>query len=127
MRPDYLRTQQGINKAKSAIENSLSKTNGFNFLDMRDVIEDIVQEEKEVERLAREKEELELKLLEKELKHEDEPPEEIDPEESSESQAGIVNNVNLHKVMGVPKDAKGVSDVIADKLKKNAEVSEDFY
>ena len=50
MRPDYHPTQEGIKKSRSAIENCLSKTNGFNFLDMKTIIEDIVEEEKEAER-----------------------------------------------------------------------------
>ena len=41
---------EGIKKSRSAIENCLSKTNGFNFLDMKTIIEDIVEEEKEAER-----------------------------------------------------------------------------
>ena len=53
VRPDFLRTQQGIKKARSAIENCLSKTTGFNFMDMKTVIEDIVAEEKEAERLQK--------------------------------------------------------------------------
>ena len=43
-RPDYQKTVLGINKAKCAIENSLSRTNGFNFLTMKDIIEDIIKE-----------------------------------------------------------------------------------
>ena len=53
IRPDFLRTQQGIKKARSAIENCLSKNTGFNFLDMKAIIEDIVAEEEEAERLQR--------------------------------------------------------------------------
>ena len=53
IRPDFLRTQQGIKKARSAIENCLSKTTGFNFMDMKAIIEDIVAEEEEAERLQR--------------------------------------------------------------------------
>ena len=44
----------GIDKAKAAIENSLSRTNGFSFLQMKDVIEEMIREEdyksKEAER-----------------------------------------------------------------------------
>ena len=67
LRPDYQRTRLGINKAKQAITNSLSKTNGFDFLDMKEVIEDIQEQEREAERLEREREAAELKALEEEL------------------------------------------------------------
>ena len=66
-RPDYKRTRLGINKAKTAITNCLSKSNGFDFLDMKEIIEDIQQREQEQERLEKEREEAELKALEKEL------------------------------------------------------------
>ena len=66
-RPDYKRTRLGINKAKQAITNCLSKTNGFDFLDMKEIIEDIQRKEREQERLEKEREEAELKALEKEL------------------------------------------------------------
>ena len=53
-RPDYKKTILGINKSKCAIENSLSRTNKFNFLQMKDIIEEIIAEEeyksKEAER-----------------------------------------------------------------------------
>ena len=53
-RPDYKKTILGINKSKCAIENSLSRTNRFNFLQMKDIIEEIIAEEeyrsKEAER-----------------------------------------------------------------------------
>ena len=75
----------------------------------------------------REQEAEELKQLENELKTkngEDGEDEVADDTESSESQeAGKVNNVDLHKVMGVPKDAKGVSAAVAVKLRSKADVS----
>ena len=53
-RPEFKKTLHGINKAKAAIENSLSRTNGFSFLQMKDIIEEIIREEeyksKEAER-----------------------------------------------------------------------------
>ena len=74
----------------------------------------------------REQEAEELKQLENELKKSlvDGEDEVVDDAESSESQeAGKVNNVDLHKVMGVPKDAKGVSAAVAIKLRSKADVS----
>ena len=74
----------------------------------------------------REQEAEELKQLENELKKSGENGEDetVDDTESSESQeAGKVNNVDLHKVMGVPKDAKGVSAAVAVKLRSKADVS----
>ena len=44
-RPDYQNTVHGINKAKCAIENSLSRNNGFDFLQMKEIIEEIIKEE----------------------------------------------------------------------------------
>ena len=49
-----------------------------------------------------------------------------DDAESSESQEALkVNNVDLHKVMGVPKDAKGVSAAVATKMRSKADVSQE--
>ena len=48
---------------------------------------------------------------------------EDDPDSSEVQEAGKVNNVDLHKVMGVPKDAKGVSAAVAIKLRSKADVS----
>ena len=61
VRPDYGPTREGINKAKRAIENSLSKATGFDFLDMKDVIEAILEAEQMEERLKKEREEEELR------------------------------------------------------------------
>ena len=68
--------------------------------------------------------------MENELKKalDDGEEEVVDDTESSESQeAGKVNNVDLHKVMGVPKDAKGVSAAVAVKLRSKADVSSHLY
>lgn len=48
---------------------------------------------------------------------------EDDPDSSENQEQGKVNNVDLHKVMGVPKDAKGVSAAVAIKLRSKADVS----
>ncbi len=40
-RPDYHEIKAGLNKAKIAIENSLSKANGFDFLQMKEIINEI--------------------------------------------------------------------------------------
>ena len=71
-----------------------------------------------------------MKQLENELKKSllDNEDEVVDDAESSESQeAAKVNNVDLHKVMGVPKDAKGVSAAVAGKLRSKADVSSHLY
>ena len=71
-----------------------------------------------------------MKQLENELKKnsEDGEDEDVTEADSSESQeAGKVNNVDLHKVMGVPKDAKGVSAAVAVKLRSKADVSSHLY
>ena len=43
IRPDYHEIRAGLSKARSAIENSLSVANGFDFLQMKDVIDEIVE------------------------------------------------------------------------------------
>lgn len=45
-RPEYNGVRLGINKSRGAIENSLTKVNGFDFMQMSDVIEELVKEKR---------------------------------------------------------------------------------
>ena len=118
-RPDYQRTREGINKAKQAITNCLSKSNGFDFLDMKEIIEDIQEQERELERLEKEREEAELKALEKELLPDEDGEDEVFDEESDKDKdlknaQKSVTPLDLTSIMGVHKKKEGISDNIAE-------------